>query len=583
MKVGGQFLLDPVMTEVFSREMFSQDQRDIDAMVREFAREVIYPHRKELANSLNRELTMDLMRQAGELGLTAIDIPEAHGGLALDKTTSALVAEGLTTCQCASWMVTFSAHVGIGTLPIVYFGTEKQKQKYLPKLGQGTYLGAYALTEPGAGSDALAIKSTATLSEDGQAYILHGAKQFITNAGWADLFIVFAKIDEKDFTAFLVERETPGLSIGEEEHKLGIKGSSTTSVRLDNVRVPKENLLGEPGKGHLIAFNILNIGRFKLGAADLGGCKTVIQEAVNYGLNRKQFGQPIAYFEALRKKYAQMMVLTFMLDSLIYRTVHMMDEKIATLNEDDPAYNMKVLDALEEYAIEASIAKIMGSESLFYCSDQGIQILGGYGFSEEYPMAQIYRDTRIDRIFEGTNEINRMVIYGYFLKKALMEELPLREAHKHWEKSIPQSHPVFDWEVKGLDALRRLIIKALFEAITTYGQDLRNAQIVGEDLADLIMLYYGAQSALNRIIQWGEEKWDRGTIALMRCILFYVFEEAHRIFYRLKPTLFSSPTNRRYLGAIQDLLDGLACPFHPVEEVHILTDDLFYHGNYRYE
>ncbi|MEE9561498.1 MAG: acyl-CoA dehydrogenase family protein, partial [Thermoanaerobaculia bacterium] len=416
---GGAFLLEPVVGPVFTREQFSEEQKEIDRMVRDFAAERIAPRRDELSTH-NHELTMELMREVAELGLTGIDIPEKFGGLELDKTTSALVVEALTTGGSASWVVTFSCHVGIGTLPIVYFGTEEQKAKYLPKLGSVEWLGAYALTEQDCGSDVANLKTTAKPTEDGEAYLLNGTKLWITNGGWADTFIVFANLEGTGNTAFIVEREWDGFSTGAEEHKLGIQGSSTVTVHLENVRVPKENLLGEPGKGLPVALNSLNIGRFKLGAGDLGGCKGTITNTVQYALERQQFGQPIAYFEALRKKFAEMVVRTYMLDSAIYRAVGLMDERIAQMDTDDPDYDRHVVDAIEEYAIESSIGKIFGSETMALVADHGVQIYGGNGFSEEYPLAEIYRDCRIDRIFEGTNEINRMVIYGYFLKKALM-------------------------------------------------------------------------------------------------------------------------------------------------------------------
>ncbi|MFQ6082223.1 MAG: acyl-CoA dehydrogenase family protein [Candidatus Aminicenantia bacterium] len=583
MKKGGSFLLEPVVGEIFTREKFNEEQKEIDKMVHDFAREKIFPHKEELGE-LNKELSLKLMREASGLGLAAIDIPEKYGGMELDKTTSVLVVEALATGQSASWIVTFSAHVGIGTLPIVFFGTEEQKQRYLPKLASVEYLGAYALTEPGAGSDALNIKTNARLSDDGKYYILNGTKQYITNGGWADLFIVFTKIDRKDFTAFIVERSASGLSIETEEQKMGIKGSSTTSVILENCQVPVENLLGKRGEGHHIAFNILNIGRFKLGAADLGGCKSCINSASQYAIDRKQFGQPIAFFDAIRKKFADMVVRTYMLDSAIYRTVGMMDDRISTLNPDDADYNVEVMKALEEYAIESSISKILGSETLFRVSDHGIQIYGGYGFSEEYPMAIIFRDTRIDRIFEGTNEINRMVIYGYYLKKALLEELPLRDVVKSWNEYTPTANGPFACEINALDAARRLTLKCLDQAICLYGQDLRNEQVVGEDLADLIIGYYAASSALSRILQLGPKAHrDRAIVALARLTVATYLEDAWRLFYRLKPILFSGHYGMRLVENFERLRAVLELPFDPVTEVRILTDDLYHHQHYRFE
>lgn len=580
MNKGGSFLLEPVVQDVFTREKFSDEQNEINTMVREFAKEKIYPRREELKVH-NRELTLSLMREAAELGLTAIDIPEAYGGMEMDKVTSALVAEALTTGQSASWMVTFSAHVGIGTLPIVFFGTKEQKKTYLPKLASVELLSAYALTEPGAGSDAVNIKTTARLSDDGTHYILNGAKQYITNGAWADLFIVFAKIDGTDFTAFIVEKDTPGLSIGPEEQKMGIKGSSTTAVTMEDCAVPVANLLGKQGKGHHIAFNILNIGRFKLGAADLGGCKSALTLATQYALERKQFGRPIAHFDAIRSKFADMVVQTYVLDSVIYRTVGMMEESISGLDPSAENYHAKVWDSLELFAIESSVAKILGSETLFHVSDHAIQIYGGYGFMEEYPVSSIFQDTRIDRIFEGTNEINRMVIYGYVLKNALMEDLPLRDGAKRWSRMQPvEDHP-FQWEINALEAARNMAVKCLDQAVFLYGQDLRNEQIAGEHLANMIIGYYGATSALNRVLQ--ADGSDRALIAMARLTVAHYLKELIGTFHLLAPTLFPGTSWNEVKRGFAGLFEYFAIPFNPVEEIQVLTDDLYHHNEYRFE
>jgi alkylation response protein AidB-like acyl-CoA dehydrogenase len=579
---GGGFLLTPVVQRIFTREDFSEEQREIDSMVRDFALERIRPEHEALETH-NEELSRKLLREVGELGLTGVDVPERYGGMELDKTTSAMVVEALTLCNSASWIVTFSAHVGIGTLPLVFFGTEEQKQKYLPRLASGELLAAYSLTEAESGSDALHPKATAVLSEDGSSYLLNGTKIWVTNGGWADLYTVFAMLDGK-MSAFLMERGAEGFTIGPEEKKLGIKGSSTTTLILENARVPVENLLGKPGEGGAIALNVLNIGRFKLGAADLGACKSCTTIATEYALERRQFGQPIAFFEAIRKKLAEMVVRTYALDSVIYRTVGLMDERIAALDVESPDYNAGAMAALEEFAIENSIAKILGSESLFRISDQGIQVFGGNGFSEEYPLARLYRDTRIDRIFEGTNEINRMVIYGYYLKKSLMEELPLRDAEKTWLEAGPQEAAGLEWEVETLDAARRLTTKLLFEAISLYGQDLRNAQIVGEDLADLVIGYFAASSAINRLLQQGERATaDRAHRALARLVVSTHLEEVWRIAYRLRAILLRGGYQRRLLPDIEGLMARFHLPFDPVDEIHCVTDDLYHHRRYRFE
>ncbi len=579
MRTGGSFLIEPVVEPTFTREDFSPEQDEIGRMVREFASEKIFPHKEELETH-NKELTLELMREVAELGLTGIDIPEKYGGVELDKTTSALVAEALTTGESASWVVTFSAHVGIGSLPIVFFGSESQKQKYLPRLAKVDALAAYALTEPQAGSDALNIETTVTLSDDGESFVLNGAKQYVTNGGWADVYIVFAKLDGK-MTAFIVERGIDGFTIGAEEKKMGIQGSSTTSLFFDHVRLSREAMLGKPGEGLQIALNILNIGRFKLGAADLGGCKMALDHATGYALERRQFGQPIAFFDAIRKKLADMVVRTFVLDSAIYRTVGLMDERIAALDHHSPHYNRQRMAALEDYAIEASIAKILGSETIARVADQGIQIYGGYGFSEEYPMAPMYRDCRIDRLFEGTNEINRNVIYGYLLKKTLMEELPLREAERLWAEPLPDETR---WGVAAVDAARRLTVKCLHQAICLYGQDLRDEQIVGEDLADLAIGYYGASSALNRLLRLEEASPDDAALkSLARLVVAGFLEEAWRLWFRLRSVLFSEEQSRDLTAILDQLSQKLHLPFDPVTEVHALTDDLYHHGQYRFD
>ena len=580
---GGGFLFTPAIGDVFTRERFSEEQREIERMVREFARERLAPLKEDLA-SPNGELTLELMREVGELGLTGIDIPEQYGGMGLDKTTSALVVEALTLGGSASWIVTFSGHVGIGTLPIVYFGDERQKERYLPKLASVEYLGAYALTEPGAGSDIAGLATKARLADDGEGFILNGEKQYITNGGWAHLFVVFADLEGEGNTAFIVERDSPGLKTGAEEHKMGIKGSSTVSVFLENVRVPRENLLGAPGGGMPIALNSLNVGRFKLGAADLGGCKSVIALTTAQALERIQFGQPIAYFEAVRRKFADMVARTFLLDSAIYRAVGLMDQRISALDTAAADYQQQAAEALEEYAIESSIGKILGSETVGRVADHAVQIFGGHGFSEEYPVAEVYRDCRIDRIFEGTNEINRMVIYGYYLKKALMEELPLRQAAGEWLRPAPPADGPLAWEIGALDATRRLAVKCLFEAVSRYGQDLRNAQIVGEDLADLAIGYFAASAAVNRILRLDEKRRASSAYrALARLATATFLEEAWRIGYRLRPLLFADGPGRRDRDEVDALLASLHLPFEPVDEIRILTDDLYEHGGYRFD
>ena len=572
MRSGGSFLTDPLEAQAaLAREDFTPEHREIGDAVRQFAREKILP-RKDALSKLNWPLTKELLLETAALGLTGAEVPEAYGGLGLDKVTSALIAEGLTFGQCASFLVTYLVQTGIGALLLVYFGSEALKAKYLPKLVAVDILGAYALTEPQAGSDALSITTSATPAEDGAAFILSGRKQWISNAGWADLFTVFAKINGREMAAFLIERSTPGFSVGPEEHKMGINGSSTCSLILEDCRVPAENLLGEAGKGHEIAFNILNVGRFKLGAANLGGTKSTFDTALAYALERKQFGTPIAQFDAIRWKLAHMAAAAFALDAVVYRTVGMMDERIEAIAPDDPARGRRVMEALEEYAIEASICKVFGSETLSQAADEGIQIFGGYGFSEEYPLARIYRDNRVDRIFEGTNEINRMVIAGYFLRDALMEKLPVREAAKDWDRAPKAAGGPLAWEAGAIERLRGLTIKLLEQAIILYGQDLKNEGMVGEVLADLAIGHYAATSAFLRAARTGRK--DHGLA--LRIFLSRVLRESLARTALLLPVLFTQPERRKVLEHAESLIP----PLSVVDEVRRFTDLLAHRRAY---
>lgn len=503
---GGQFLVEAIGSRpIFVRESFSEEHREIEGMVKEFARERIRENKDEI-EKYNRDLTLKLLREMGELGLLGVDVPEAYGGMELDKITTAIIAESMSSGYCASFTTTYSVQTGIGCLPIVWFGTAEQKQKYLPKLVSGEWVGAYALTEPSSGSDALSARTTAVLSDDGKYYILNGEKQFTTNGGWADVYTVFAQVDGDKFSAFIVDRDTPGFEVGPEEKKMGIKGSSTTSLRFTDARVPVENLLYQVGKGATIAFNALNLGRFKLSTSDLGGSKAVIEEAIKYALERRQFGQPIAHFDVIKGKIADMVIRTYSADSMIYRTIGLIQNEINTLDKSDPDYYIKMGEAMEHFAIEASMAKVYGSETLAMCADNGVQIFGGYGFIEEFPMAGIYRDTRIDRIWEGTNEINRQIITGYMMKKALMEELPIRTAIREIDdflrgKIKPAEHQLLQQEAQAIDTGKKLALFLFHEALCEYGQDLKHQQQLTEILANMFIELYTADSTITRVRQ----------------------------------------------------------------------------------
>lgn len=506
MHTGGLFLTLPLSsTEVFSPENFSETHREFRQVMEDFARKEIRPC-KDALEKFDKELSLQLIKKCGELGFLGVDIPESYGGLGLDKITSTLLAEKIADGHTESFTVTYFVHVGIGTLPIVYFGSEELKQRYLPKIASGEWLSAYALTEPEAGSDALSLRSHAHLSEDGKYYIINGNKQFISNGGWAKVLITFAKINGDKLTGFVIDPESSGVIRKEEKNKLGLHGSSTCNIILENVRVPKENILGEIGKGADIALNILNIGRFKLGAAVLGGCKNAIEFSCQYGFQRRQFGQPIARFDAIQKKIAEMAIQSYALESVIYHTAHQIDMALQQVDEKSPLYSQEIARAIEKFAIECSICKIFGSEIYWNMADETLQIFGGYGCIEDFPPARMLRDTRVDRIYEGTNEINRQVILGYLIKKTLLEELPIREKIKELSgKELPRiklttTDPLI-FEKKAVERAKQLTILLFGECLTRWGQDLLNQQQIGEILSDMVSNLYILNTTLVRISQ----------------------------------------------------------------------------------
>ena len=508
-KTGGGFLIESIgKYPIFTREQFSDEHCEIEKMVKEFARERVLENKEEI-EKFNKELSLSLIREIGELGLLGVDIPEEYGGMDLDKITSAIVAESLMAGSSASFIVTWSVQTGIGSLPIVWFGTPEQKEKYLPKLVTGEWIGAYGLTEPSAGSDALSGKTSAVLSDNGKYYILNGEKIFISNGGWGQVYIVFAQIEGDKFSAFIVDRDTPGFGVGAEEKKMGMKGSSTTSLTFTDAKVPVENLLYKIGKGATIAFNTLNMGRLKLAASDLGGAKIITAGAIRYGLERKQFGQAITNFDVIKGKIADMVIRTYATDSMIYRTIGLVQNEIDLLDKSDPDYYIHMGEAMERYAIEASMAKVYGSETAALCADHGVQIMGGYGFIEEYPMAVAYRDARIDRIWEGTNEINRQIITGYFMKKALMEELPIRDAIQEIDTFLsnyqePDSDQILSREAQAIECGKRLALFLFHEALCRFGQDLKHEQQLTEILANMFIEIYTAESTIARVQQTKE-------------------------------------------------------------------------------
>ena len=498
---GGGFLIDDCEpSDIFTPEDITEEQRMFARTAEEFLRKEVLPREAEIY-AKDYGVHRELMRKAGELGLLMIDIPERYGGLGLHKVSSAIVGEQFALQ--ASFAGTQSSHVNIGTLPIVFFGTEEQKQKYLPKLATGEWIGAYALTEPQSGSDALAAKTKAVLSEDGKHYILNGQKMWITNGGFADLFTVFAKVDGEKFTAFLVERG-PGIVSGHEEKKLGIDGSSTTALMLEDCRVPVENVLGEIGRGHKIAFNVLNIGRLKLGARSVGTMKLSLQQSVQYAKERHQFGQPIASFGLIQHKLAEMAVRTYVGEAILYRTLGMIDDALEQADKDDPR---EVLLVLEQYAMECSIIKVWESEALAYVVDEEVQVFGGYGYSKDYPAEQAYRDARIARIYEGTNEINRIVIATQLLRRARAGELELFDAAA---RVSPADRPASDTlemnlgnaafkrEILMLASAKGMTLLALESVARAYGDNAREQQETLGLIADMVMDVYAMESALLR-------------------------------------------------------------------------------------
>tara|TARA_B100001142_G_scaffold81727_1_gene82721 strand:+ start:2924 stop:4702 length:1779 start_codon:yes stop_codon:yes gene_type:complete len=499
-KTGGQFLLDPISdTSIFSREDFSSEHSEIYKMVMDFDKDRVLSE-KEKIEKYDPDLSIELLKELGELGLLGIDIPEKYDGIDLDKITTAIVAEALV--QSPSFAVTWAVQTGIGSLPIVWFGSAEQKNKYLPKVSSGEFVCAYGLTEPSSGSDATQAKTSAKLTEDKKHYILNGEKVFITNGGIADVFIIFAQVDGDKFSAFIVEKGTEGFSIGREENKLGMKGSSTAQLLFQDAKVPAENLLYKVGKGATIAFNCLNIGRFKLGCSCLGGSKQAITTASQYSLERKAFGTSISKFDAIQKKIAEMAILTFATDSMIYRTIGLLQDEIDLIDKDAPDYYIQMGEAMGKYAIETSMVKVFGSDCSHWVIDQGLQVLGGYGYLEEYSLAPAYRDDRINQIWEGTNEINRQIITGFMMKKALTEELPFRDSIRNIDFFLnekPSSNiSEFSKEFDSVESAKKLALYLFNESLIAFGQDLKNEHQVMEMLADIFTDIYSAESAIIR-------------------------------------------------------------------------------------
>ncbi|MCM3903432.1 MAG: acyl-CoA dehydrogenase family protein [Pyrinomonadaceae bacterium] len=536
---GGAFLIEELNPkEVFTPEDFNEEHRMIAETTRQFVDNEVVPHIDELEKH-NWTLARELVKKAADLGLIGASIPEEYGGLGLDQTSGALIGENIG--RSASFATTLGAESGIGLLPLVYFGTDAAKEKYLAKIAAGELITAYALTEAGSGSDAMAAKATARLSEDGTHYVINGEKMWITNGGFADIFVVFAKVDGDKFSAFIVERQ-PGLTSGAEEHKMGIKGSSTTALVLSDVKTPVENLLGEVGKGHKIAFNVLNIGRFKLGAMCIGGMKLMVHESIRYANERHQFGKSISSFGAIKAKLAEQCIRTWVGESMIYRTLGMIEAGIGAVDTKDMDARLR---AIEEYAAECSIIKVALSEYCDFVADEMVQIYGGYGYSADYPAERAYRDSRINRIFEGTNEINRLLIPGRLMKSALSGNLPLLPAAQALMDEIlsPQMASFDDDELvlaaeqKLTQNAKKVALMTLGTAAQKYMMKLADQQEILMGIADIILDTYAMESAILRAQKLAASEGDEAAARYIDITRVFCNDAVERIEARAKNTL----------------------------------------------
>jgi butyryl-CoA dehydrogenase len=582
---GGSFLLESRRPEeVFTPEDFTEQHQLIAQTTEEFAVNEILPNAEKIEHK-DFSISRELLKKAGELGLSGVEIPEAYGGLEMDKVTAAVIADHIA--KYAGFATTWGAHSGIGLLPIVYFGTEEQKKKYLPRLASGEIVGAYALSESTSGSDAMNCRTRAELSSDGKHYILNGEKMWITNAGFADLFTVFAKIDDK-FSAFLVERAFPGFSIGAEEHKMGIRGSSTCPIILNDCKVPVENLLGEIGRGHVIAFNILNIGRFKLGAMCVGGGRVSLESAVSYAKQRKAFGKVIADFGLVREKIANMAMLLYVGESLVYRTVGMMDVALAEVDKSGAEAMKETRKAIEEYAVECSIIKVWGSEMVDYIVDESLQIYAGYGFVEEYPAERAYRDARINRIFEGTNEINRLIITGFLLKRAMSGQLPLMPAIKKLMDEVlsgPSTSDdlegAFAEERKLVGQAKKLGLFAAGAATQKYMQAIQDQQEIMGAIADMTIESYAMESAVLRAQKIAETKGEAAAalpIAMTRVYLSQAMEKVESAAKKVIAAVADGDMLRTQLAILRRLAKYE--PFNTVELRQQIAQKVIERGKY---
>jgi len=557
---GGAFLVEDLTADdVITPEDFTDEHKMIAKTTEDFVIGEVLPKVENLENH-EFEYSVELLKKAGELGLLGADVPEAYGGLALDKISSSLITEKFS--RAGGFSVTHGAHVGIGSLPIVFFGNEEQKEKYLPKLATGELLAAYALTEPSSGSDALGAKTTAKLNEAGTHYILNGEKQWITNSAFADVFVVYAKIDGEHFSAFIVEREYPGVSTGPEEKKMGIKSSSTRTLVLEDAEVPVENLLGEKGRGHVIAFNILNVGRYKLAIGGVGGSKRALELAVKYTNERKQFQTPISSFSLTKEKLGTMAAEIYANESAVYRTVGLFEQRMGSLTEEQLKDGREVARAIAEYQIECSMNKYMCTELLDFTADEAVQLHGGYGFMQEYEVERIYRDSRINRIFEGTNEINRLLVPGTLLKKAMKGELPLLQKAQSLQEELMMMMPeevgdeTLAQEKYLLRNAKKMVLLGAGLAAQKYMKKLEKEQEILVNLADMTAEVYNMEAAILRTEKAINKSGLEKSNLKLQYTQVYVQEAFNRIEADAKETLIAveeGDTLRMMLSSLRKL------------------------------
>ena len=563
---GGGFLLEPTgSASILIPESLTDEQRMMKETAEDFVRREVEP-KTDAIEEKQPGLMREILRKAGEVGLLGHDVPEAYGGLGGDKTSSSLIFEAVS--RLGSFAVSYGAHVGIGTMPLVLFGTPEQKQKYLPRLATGELIAAYALTEPGSGSDALAAKTKAVLSADGTHYKLTGTKQFITNAAFADLFTVFAKVQTADgkvedgkFTGFLVERNSRGLTVGPEEHKLGIRGSSTCPLILEDCVVPAENVLGTIGQGHKIAFNILNIGRWKLGVGGVGGAKYCLELGIKYATERKQFGKPIAEFDLIRKKIGDIATQTFVGESMAFRTAGLIDARVRNIDPKAPDAVKQEIDAIEEHAIEASIIKVYGSEMLFWTADETLQIFGGAGYITDYPIERISRDARINRIFEGTNEINRLLVPGTLLKRAMQGRLGLMGLVAKVQQELADPSKIdrtippapLSLERQRTDFAKRAVAYGMSIAVQKYLQGISEKQELLGVLADCLIAIFAMDSAVTRTLHIIESKGEANSQVPIWMTQLFVAQAHEKVFDSLREMLMWMSQEPEWGPQIRDI------------------------------